>query len=79
MIGLDSVSTVIIAMLIDIGVAPDHAKIGNEMRSRIYEYDQDGTNLEMTREIAIDFAKYLKIGLIRHETGIKDPEDVILH
>jgi len=77
MIGLDIGSAMVIATLIDIGVAPDCAPITQEMRLRVHNYGS--VRLQMTREFAVDLAQFIEIGLARHEAGCRTPEDFTLH
>ena len=74
---LEGKTGMIIAMLIDIGLAPGMASLTDEIRIRIKFLG--ATNLTMTRELALDFSKFLKIGMLRHEAGFNSPDEVILH
>ena len=75
-------TAMIIAMLADIGSAPDTTMIGNEIRFLTHDSHVHGSktvNLQMNRQTAHNLAIWIHVGLHRHQAGINYPDDVILH
>lgn len=77
MIGFDLSSAHVIAMLIDIGVAPMVAPIADEMRKRAAQFNH--VKLIMEADVAPDFARHIEIGLARHEMGVNSASEFRLH
>jgi hypothetical protein len=77
LIGFDADCAIVVADLIDIGVAPEGASITTQMRNRAYT--SGSVRMHMPRGYALDLAKYLEVGLIRHENGVMKPDDLTLH
>jgi hypothetical protein len=76
-IGFDSTVGLIVANLIDIGVAPDAATISDQMRETVRMHGS--VRLAMNASHAQDLARYIEIGLLRHEHGINTPDEFRLH
>lgn len=76
-VALDSTSAHVLAGLIEIGVAPEGSPIIEDMRDRANRFGQ--VKLQMSRSYALDLAKHIELGMLRHENGVNDPATFTLH
>lgn len=68
---------IIVARLIDIGVAPQAASLTSEIRDRVHRFGS--VRIDMRSDRAKTIAKHLEIGLMRHQAGVNDPAKFTLH
>jgi len=47
------------------------------MRDRANRFGQ--VKLQMSRSYALDLAKHIELGMLRHENGVNDPATFTLH
>jgi len=76
-VALDATSAHILAGLIEIGSAPYENNISDDMRERASRFGN--VRLQMSRDYALDLAKHIEIGMLRHENGVNDPATFTLH